>query len=76
MLNEPIRKRAYHRALKRGEYWALRRQQVTELCDMFYRRGIYEDEKWAKAFGLHSEFMGLRKTIEINTKTQGEDEKS
>lgn len=53
----PIRKRGYHRALKRGEAWARQQKAMTDMMHdldkMFYRRW---EEKWSE----HAELFGLR----------------
>ncbi len=51
-LKEPIRRRGYHRALKRGEAWALMRKGFEDITNKLMKDMIYKESPFTKLLGL------------------------
>lgn len=59
--SEPIRKRGYYRALKRGETWAIMRKTTSDMVNNLCREFFTDySDNWMKNY----KFMGLKETLE------------
>lgn len=73
-MKEPIRKRGYHRALKRGEMWALLRKSMLDMMRKM-TEDFFKPSPFEKMWEANAQMMGLSETIGIPRLNRPSEEK-
>lgn len=64
IIRDPIRKRAYHRALKRGEHWALFRQSWNNIVN-WINSEMFKDVMYPNKLLVLSQQLDTKESYEV-----------